>query len=145
MFFWLVLSLLVHSLFKDKPLRTWVFFGVLNGIICEIFIILHEFDLIGTSITSISILISSFFIIPYIITAVFLFFYYLGKIKTSPGKYWWFFFKPVTCYKLEQRLTEEEQWLKDNLIKEDFIFHSEYIYFKNANDAVLFKLSTMMD
>ena len=134
MFFWLVIRLLYVSL---KEAYSWLVFGVANLTLYLVFRFFFDLD----SILSISILMVGFFIVPYIIVVVFMVTQYFYDIRRSPIKYWWFFFKPIRDYDLEIGFSNERQWLKDNLNRGDFLLFGEHVYFRNKDDAALFRLT----
>lgn len=162
MFFWFVLEIYLFAIgiYKldgewvgvEGMTYAWVIIVIVGMFTSLAFLLLVLVGLLSISTVSILTLAASFIIIPYISILIVIFHTFFediikeASLKNPLGKYWWFFITYVTTYqKAEWDIItlEEKQWLSDNLGKQcKFVMLDDYcIYFRNKEDAILFRLS----
>lgn len=153
MFFWLLLKAISSGIYKHfREWSNWQaeYFLMLGGTVI-IFLGLPLFALLDIYYTAMIIVILTllgYFIFQWIVT--FTGFYILDvfnntvsslSFKNMFGKHWWFFVKITPYLALNIKDEETLQWLADNISTRDFVLLDKHVYFKNKEDAILFKLS----
>lgn len=155
MFFWLAF-IEYKKWFGKESLVSWGIPGTILIILANTILMIFGINITTTLVTIFTSLIALHFIAPYMLALFYVFLLYFDdntglapSLRSPFGTHWWFFFRHASCFNLERiRYIEEIKTFNetiDNFDSKEYVLITNheitYIYFRNRDDAVLFKLT----